>query len=138
VRQIPLARRLIDLEPIRGANKTAQELSALIVERVAKVRGGITDQIVRQVIWDVPRAVSRDIDHEKIRRYKAEALHYLLDIRRPAPAESVGVGASGVRQTLPELVTDYLSRRPLDAGIDRERLVALGKAYMDSVETEAT
>ena len=62
-------------------------------------------------------------------------LHFHLDLRRPEPrGRTVGVGSPGVRQRLAELVADYLTRRPLDADLDRERLVALGRGYLDEVE----
>jgi hypothetical protein len=82
------------------------------------------------VVYDVSRATARDLDHPAIRGYKGRALHFLLDLRRPAPPRAVGVGAPGRRLTLPETVRDYLSRRPLDADLDRAALVELGAAYL--------
>ncbi len=135
-RPVELARRLIDLEPIRGAGLTAAELDRLIAERIEAVPGGIDDDVVRQVVFDVPRPIGRDIDYQRIREFKAAALHSNLDIRRPLPSRTVGVGAPGHRQTLPELVTDYLTRRLLSADVERERLIELGSRYMDEVERD--
>lgn len=135
-RPVELARRVIDLDPVHAAGLGAEEIDAAIAQRVAAVPGGIADQIVRQLVYDVPRPVARDLDHAQIREWKAHALHFHLDLRRPLPARDVGVGAPGRRQTLPEIVIDYLSRRPLDADVDRERLVQLGRSYMDQVEQE--
>ena len=135
-RPVELARRVIDLEPVHAAGLGAEEIDAAIAQRVGAVRGGIADQIVRQLVYDVPRPVVRDLDHARIREWKAHALHFHLDLRRPLPARDVGVGAPGRRQTLPEIVIDYLSRRPLDADVDRDKLVALGRTYMDQVERE--
>lgn len=133
-RPVPLARRVLDLEPIEGAGVSAAEVSGAIRRRVEGIPGGIADQIVRQVIWNLPRYVARELDHALIRQYKAQALHYHLDIRRPAPRREVGIGAPGPRRTLADLVVDALSRRPLDAELDRERLVALARTYLDAVE----
>ena len=47
-----------------------------------------------------------------------------------------GVGAPGRRQTLPELVRDYLRGRPLPAELDREEFVRLGGDLMDAVERD--
>jgi DNA repair exonuclease SbcCD nuclease subunit len=135
-RPVRLARRVIDLEPIEGAGATPQQLDALICERVSGVPGGIDDHIVRQVVWNVPRYTARDLDHARIREFKARALHYHLDIRRPPPRRQVGVGAPGARRTLTEIVVEYLSRRPLDADLPRERLVALGRGYLEQIERE--
>jgi hypothetical protein len=80
--------------------------------------------------------VARELDHAALRAYKAEALHLHLDIRRPELRRTVGLGAPGRRQTLPELVRDFLASRPLPAEIDREAFVRLGQELMDSVERD--
>lgn len=135
-RPIPLARRLIDLEPIHARQMSAEAINGLLMERVAGVADGIDGQIVRQVVHDVPRPVARDIDHAAVREFKSRALHYQLDLRRPPPQRAVGVGAPGVRRTLTDVMTDYLERRPLDAALDRKRLVGLARHYMAQVEQD--
>ena len=137
-RPIPLARRLIDLPAVHGAGLAPAELDQAMLARVTAVEGGIDGQIVRQVLHDVPRAVARDLGHTQIREFKSRALHYHLDVRRPQPVRETGVGAPGRRQTLLELVTDYLGRRPLDAAVDRERLIALARGYLEQVEARAS
>ena len=133
-RPVPLARRLIDLPPIHAAGLGAGKIGEQIGRHVTAVRGGIDDQIVRQVVYDIPRPIARDLDYSHVRDLKSRALHYQLDLRRPQPHRDVGVGAPGTRQTLIDLVADYLGRRPLDAEVDREALVALGRRYMEDVE----
>ena len=96
----------------------------------------MVDRIVRLRVYDVPRHVARDLDHAAIRGYKSEALHLNLDIRRPEVHRTVGLGAPGRRQTLPELVREFLSNRPLPAELDREAFVRLGEELMDSVERD--
>jgi hypothetical protein len=63
-------------------------------------------------------------------------LHFHLDVRRPDIHRTVGMGAPGRRQTLPELVRAYLERRPLPAELDREAFVHLGAALIDGVERD--
>jgi hypothetical protein len=133
---VELERRVIDLCPIEGDRVGAEELDRLIAERVNSVPGGIVDQIVRQVVLDVSRPVVRDLDHKRIREFKSDALHYNLDLRRPTSSRTVGVGAPGRRQTLTELVEDYLRRRPLSDDVDRDRLLELGLKYMADVERD--
>jgi DNA repair exonuclease SbcCD nuclease subunit len=129
-------RRILDLEPIKGGGLGAAELDRLICDRLRQVSGSIKDEVVRQLVLDVPRPVVRDLDHRHIREIKSEALHYNLDIRRPATDRRVGVGAPGRRQTLTELVEDYLGRRPLSDDVDRAQLLELGIKYMDAVERD--
>jgi hypothetical protein len=133
-RSIAPARRHIDLPPIQGAGLNAKELDAQIAERINASKPPIDDQIVRLLVWDVDRAVARDLDHAAIRAYKARALNLHLDVRRPRTQRLSGLtGATGVRrQTLPETLREFLGRRPLDAELNRETFVKLGVEYLEA------
>ena len=135
-REVPLARAILDLEPIEGAGLSAAAINALITERVGAVPGGVEDRIVRLRVWNIPRHVARELDHASIRALKSAALHFQLDLRRPEIHRTVGVGAPGRRQTLPELVRGYLAQRPLPAELDRDAFVRLGESLMDAVERD--
>ena len=133
---MPLAREILDLDPIDAEGLPAAAVSALIVERVAGVRGGVADKVVRLLVWNIPRHVARELDHAAIRGLKSEAIHFHLDLRRPEIHRTVGMGAPGRRQTLPEIVRSYLEGRPLPAELDREAFVRLGASLIDSVERD--
>ena len=135
---IEMSRRHVDLETIDGAGKTAADLDALVSANVDGIANGLDDQVVRQLVTNVTRLVARDLDHVAVREYKTRALHYHLDVRRPILKKEIGVGAPGRRQTLEEVVTDYLNRREVAPGVDRKSLVALGRRYLDQVEREIT
>jgi DNA repair protein SbcD/Mre11 len=135
-REVPLARAILDLEPIEGAGLSAAAINALLTERVRAVPGGVEDRIVRLRVWNIPRHVARELDHASIRALKSAALHFQLDLRRPEIHRTVGVGAPGRRQTLPELVRGYLAQRPLPAELDRDAFVRLGESLMDAVERD--
>jgi DNA repair exonuclease SbcCD nuclease subunit len=135
-RGLPLARAILDLEPIEGAGQSPAAINALIAERVRALPGGVEDRIVRLRVWNIPRHVARELDHAAIRALKSAALHFHLDLRRPEVHREVGVGAPGRRQTLPELVRAYLERRPLPAELDRQAFVRLGESLMDGVERD--
>ena len=129
------SRRIWDGEWLDAGGMSAADLDAAIRGRLAELPFPVAGAVVRQVVRDVPRALAQALDHEALRAVRAAALHFHLDLRRPEPrGRTVGVGAPGVRQRLAELVADYLGRRPLDADLDRERLVALGRGYLDEVE----
>ena len=135
-RTIPPAREILDLEPVRAEGLAAAAIDAQIAARVGAVRGGIADKVVRIRVYDIPRHVGRELDHAAIRAYKTEALHFHLDLRRPEIRRTVGVGAPGRRQTLPEIVRSYLEGRPLPAELDRRAFVRLGEELMDAVERD--
>lgn len=129
--RITTNRRLIDLPPIHGAGLTAQEVDAEIARRVGSCKPAIDDQIVRLIAYDVSRATARDLNHAVIRQYKAAALNFQLDIRRPESRAPAVAGAPARRQTLSETVREFLTRRPLDADLDRAELVGLGVEYFE-------
>lgn len=131
-RPIAPSRRHIDLPPIQGAGLGAKQLDELIHERVSAAK--IDDQVVRLLVWDVERATARDLDHAAIRAFKSRALNFHLDIRRPAAARVAAGAASGAgkRQPLPETLRDFLTRRPLDAELNRETFVRLGVEYLEA------
>jgi hypothetical protein len=133
---VPLARRVMDLPPIDGAGRTALELDQALAAQLAGIPAGLSGQVVRQVLRNVPRHVGREMNHAAIRGYKADALHFQLDLRRPESQREVGVGAPGTRQTLPEIVQDYLARRIIPGELDREEFVRAGHDLMAEVERE--
>jgi DNA repair protein SbcD/Mre11 len=135
-RPVATAREVYDLDPILAEGLSAAGLDEQIKARVESLPGGIADKIVRLRVFGVARHVARELNHTAVRSYKAEALHFHLDLRRPETHRIVGTGAPGRRQTLPDLVTSYLTARPLPAELDREAFVRLGRELMDSVERD--
>lgn len=131
-RSIAPVRRHVELPPIHGAGLTPKQLDAEIAARVKAARPAIDDQIVRLLVWDVSRGTARDLDHAAIRGYKNRAFHFQLDVRRPEAARDVGTGALSRRQTLPDTVQAFLTRRPLDADLDRGAFVRLGVEYVEA------
>jgi DNA repair protein SbcD/Mre11 len=133
---VPAARQILDLEPVRAEGQSAAALDAEIAARITALPGGISDKIVRLRVFDIPRHVARELNHAAIRSYKADALHFHLDLRRPEVQRTTGMGAPGRRQTLPDLVSAYLAGRPLPAELDRAAFVRLGQDLMDLVERD--
>jgi DNA repair protein SbcD/Mre11 len=135
-RPVATAREVYDLDPILAEGLSAAGLDEQIKARVESLPGGIADKIVRLRVFGVARHVARELNHTAVRSYKAEALHFHLDLRRPETHRMVGTGAPGRRQTLPDLVSSYLAARPLPAELDREAFIRLGRELMDSVERD--
>jgi exonuclease SbcD len=125
-----------DLPSLDARGMSPQALDAAIQGRIAGIAGGVADTVTRLLVWNVPRTLAHALDHGALRSLRADALHFQLDLRRPETVRTVGMGAPGSRLPLADLVADYLGRRPLDADLDRARLVALGREYLDLVERE--
>ncbi len=130
-RPITPVRQHLELEPIQGAGLTAKQLDAKIAAAVAQAKPAIDGNVVRLLVWDVARATAHDLDHPAIRSYKARALHFQLDLRRPQTHYQAGTGAPARRQTLPETLREFLSRRLLDADIPRDEFVRTGVDYLE-------
>ena len=133
---IPRARKVVDLDPLYGDGRSAAELSHDIADRLAGIQGGWEDQIVRQVVFNVPRDVARAIDHAAVRAVKSEALHFHLDLRRPPATGRLGLDSGGRRKPLNEVLRDYLAARPLPAELDRDEFVRAGVDLLDAVVRE--
>jgi hypothetical protein len=131
-RPIAPPRRFVELPAIEGAGRTAKELDEEIAQTVAAAKPSIDDQVVRLLIWNVARGTARDLDHAALRGYKARALNFQLDLRRPEEHRVAGLAAPGRRQTLPDTVREFLGRRPLDAELDRPTFVRLGVEYVEA------
>ncbi|MBD0320271.1 MAG: exonuclease SbcCD subunit D [Gemmatimonadetes bacterium] len=126
-------RATVDLPRLDGRGMSAAELDEHIRTSVESVPDGIAAKIVRLVITDVPRNLVRELNHKRIREWKAEALHFHLDARPPEVRRRIGSGAPMRRQTLQEQVADYLRAwEPRNPGIERGRLIELATAYVDS------
>ena len=134
---LPPSRDFIDLPSFSAKNMTVDELNARLRAVVERDAREIDDQVVRLIIYDLPRHVARELDHKLLREYKRRALTFLLDVRRPETSSLSISGAAGKRASLAELLRDHLSSRLIDADIDRSQLVERGLAYLDQAESVA-
>ena len=135
VHAIAPARPLVDLPPISGKGRTAIEVDAAIADNIARWPGGIDDRIVRQVVIDIPRHVSRELDQRALREYKRRALTFQLDTRRPDVARQTGAGAAGRKASLTDTVREWLWARTIPPDVPREALVDLGLGYLRQAES---
>jgi DNA repair protein SbcD/Mre11 len=133
---LPPSRELIDLPPIFAGGLAVTDVDAAILAAVDACPGGIDEKIVRLVVRDVPRHVTRELNHKAIREYRRRALHFLLDPRKPQIVRSVGQGAPGRRPSLADTLREKLSARAIEADIDREHLVSLGLYYLSLAESQ--
>lgn len=137
-RPIEAPRKVIDLKWIDAADLSANELDRMLAEAVEQVKGGIEGAVVRQVVRNVARTTARELNHTAIREWKARALHFQLDLRRPeSRARDSNSGAPGGRRTLSDELQGFLRSRELPKEIDREQFVADGMAFLAEVEREA-
>jgi DNA repair protein SbcD/Mre11 len=133
---LPPSRVLVDLPPVAARGLPAAEVDAAIRSAVEACSGGIEDKIVRLVLRDMPRHVTRELNHKAIREYRRRALHFFIDPRKPEIVRAHGQGAPGRRPSLADVLRDKLSARAIEADIDRDQLVALGLHYLSLAESE--
>ncbi len=134
---VPGTRRHLDLPAVDAAGLTAPEVDAAIDATIGKVRGGIDDAVVRLFVNNLPKHIQRELDPKKLRDYRARALNFQFEPRKPdALASRRGEGAPGGRRTrsLADLVTEHFRGRALDPDLDREALVTLALQYLAAAD----
>lgn len=131
-------RPILDLAWIEARGLSAAEVDEQIRARVESIPGGVEGKMVRLVVADVTRHVVRELNHRRIREWKAEALHFHLDARPPEVRRRVASGAPVLRQTLREQVKSFLANtwKPTRQGIESGRLVELGVEFIDRAGEE--
>jgi DNA repair protein SbcD/Mre11 len=131
-------RTMLDLPRIQGRGLAPAEVDEAIAAAVGRVAGGLAGKMVRLVVHDVVRSVARELAHRRIREWKAEALHFHLDLRPPEVRRRAASGAPVRRQTLEEQVGSYLrSTWPVrDPRLDRAHLSELGVGYVQRTGEE--
>lgn len=123
------SRPVIELRRIAAAGRSAEEISAAIRELVDEAGPVLNGAIVRLVITDLTRQGVREVDPEALREIRARALHFVLDPRPPErAAPALRIRGISLEQQVEEFLSDgwALSME----GIERERLVAMGRTYL--------
>jgi DNA repair exonuclease SbcCD nuclease subunit len=112
------------------------DVDARIRERVDGVAGGIDGKIVRLIVDEVPRELFRELDHRRLREYRARSLHFHLDARRPARRPTPGHAARHPPRSLEEEARTFITEvwEPTAPDIDRDRLADLALHYLAAAE----
>ncbi|MDQ2952832.1 MAG: metallophosphoesterase [Chloroflexota bacterium] len=131
---LPPAREFVDLPALSARGLTTEEVNARVLAAIDACAGGIDDKVVRLVVRDLPRHITRQLDHRQLREFRRRALHFHLDTRRPEMIRAVGHGAPGRRPSLADFVRDKLRERVVSGDVDREALVELGLRYLKDAE----
>ncbi|MBB4636244.1 metallophosphoesterase [Longimicrobium terrae] len=126
-------RAMVDLPRLDARGLSPAEVDDAIYAAVSRVPEGIRGKMVRMVVGDVSRAVVRELNHRRIREWKAEALHFHLDARPPEIRRRAGSAAPVRRQTLQEQVSAFLRTdwQLRDDRLQKDRLVEMGMDYVD-------
>lgn len=132
------SRDFVDLPPISARGLTTEEVNVEIAAAIGNCPGGIDDKVVRLVVRDLPRHVTRQLDHKQLREFRRRALHFHLDPRRPEIIRSFGQGSPGRRPSLADFVRDKLRDRVVPPDIEREALVDIGLRYLRDAEDRET
>ncbi|MGH7471154.1 MAG: metallophosphoesterase family protein [Longimicrobiales bacterium] len=110
----------------------AKDIDARIRALMESVPGGIEGKIVRLIVHDLPRDLFRELDHRALREYRATALHFHLDARRPEPRHAGLIEGVGRRRTLEQEIEWYITEhwRPSSSDIEKSRLLDLAHLYL--------
>ncbi len=124
-------RDVIDLRPIDASEVTSADLNTIIERRVGGIPGGYANKIVRLVIENLPRSVQQDLDFSLVRAIRSDALHFELQLKPPSKSglRSAESGTGNAR-LLEEEWEEFARIYDSPAGVDRDRLVLLGREYL--------
>jgi DNA repair protein SbcD/Mre11 len=123
-------RQTVDLPVIDAMGKEADVINQLIADRAQQV--DVTDKLVRQRVIGLPKSVQRQLDYQMIRSLQTKATHYLFETRSPeATARESQDSELETRQgSLLDQAKEFLQNRKLPAGVDRDRFISQGLAYL--------
>jgi hypothetical protein len=110
----------------------ARDIDARIRALIESIPGGMEGKIVRLIVYDLPRDLFRELDHRALREYRATALHFHLDARRPDVRPAGLIEGVGRRRTLEQEIEWYITEhwRPSSSEIDKSRLLNLAHLYL--------
>jgi len=124
-------RDVVDLRPIDAADLTAAQLGDMIARRIDSIPGGHQEKIVRLVVENLHRQVKADLDFTPIRQVRGEALHFELQLRPPSRGGARrGEDRSEAARPLEQEWDEFARGLDTPPGVDRERLVSLGRDYL--------
>jgi len=130
-------RDVIDLRPIDAAETSVDDLNKMIQNRVAGIDGGHENKVLRLVIENLHRSVQADLDYSFVRQVRAEALHFELVLKPPArDGRAKASGESGVSRPLEEEWDEFAKCYDLPQGVERDRLLTLGRDYLTKQAVE--
>jgi hypothetical protein len=134
-RPIGPTRRFVDLETIDAAGLGAAALDQLLADRVMAV--AIDGAVVRLVVRNVTREIRAGLDYTAHRAWKAQALHFQLELRRSESSATPATRA--VRhQRLEDVLAEFLGERPLPSDVPRAAFVDQGAAYFAAAGLDPT
>lgn len=124
-------RRLVQVLPIDAGGMSPAELDTRLAEYVALAE--IDGAIARCVVTNVSKDVKRAMNHQQVREWKARALNFNLDLRKPASEVSTPERRAALHGSLQEQVAAFFRDRELPPDIDRAAFVERGLLVFEDV-----
>lgn len=124
-------RDVIDIRPVDAAEMSVPEINKMIQNRIEGVSGGHENKVLRLIVENLHRSAQADLDYSFVRKVRSEALHFELVMRPPSRS---GAGRSvdehGVSKPLEEEWEEFARVYDLPQGVDREKMIAIGRDYL--------
>jgi DNA repair exonuclease SbcCD nuclease subunit len=130
-RHIP-GRRLVQVLPMDASGMTAAEFDAQLAAFVAEA--DVDGAIARCVVTNVSRDLKRQINHQQVRQWKARALNFNLDLRKPEAEVSTPERRAALHKTLDAHLDAFLRGRELPADVSRGDFVERGLEHFREAE----
>ncbi|MCC6485330.1 MAG: DNA repair exonuclease [Armatimonadetes bacterium] len=130
--ETPDLRYVRDLGVLNAESLSAAEVMEGIDARLASVPGGLNEKILRIVVEAFPRALQKELDWQRLRSLKNDALHLDVVFRpQPETHRALGRTPGGGARPLELEWEDYAGgMEDVPRGIERSRLVELGNTFL--------
>lgn len=126
------SRRYVDLPPIDANGMEAGQLDAAIAESA----GDVKNAVVRLVVDGVSKEMGAALDYRAIRKLKASALNFQLDLRRPEAVAREPIARPKRDEmgqfSLRDILAERFGKRAAVAGVDQDAFVAKALEYLDT------
>lgn len=136
---VQVSRPFVDLPAIDCTGMTARDVDQAIAEAVESSIVAIDNAVVRVVLQQCPRSLARDLNAAAIREYRARALHFQIDVRKPeAGVVALDTGTGTSRRTVNDVAREYFTACEIPAAVPRADLVNTAMAHLRAADDQAT
>lgn len=130
--ETPGLRDVRDLPHINARDMTAQEVMDEIEGRLSGLPGGLENKVLRIVVDSFARALQKELDWQRLRAWRNEALHLDIVFRKADDKGANGYAGAGASRPLELEWEEYAGNlEGVPRGVDRSRLVKLGRDFLE-------
>ena len=126
-------RNVLDLPELNTQGQPAAEIMRMLAQNVEQITGGLEGKIIRQKISGLDRAAYRSLDQKQLRIWRAQALHFFLDIEFSSSGSAVQTFKEA-GNSLESRLQRFLALQRPESSAELESLSQLLATYLSKTE----